>query len=86
MGAEFGPGAEEFEDEETGAQLREYNYVPVLDGKVLSSKNDDELKESLCEELGIDQAVLIEMNDGHSGRHIKRHSFTEIADYIEENL
>jgi hypothetical protein len=86
MGAEFGPGSEEQEDDDGQVILREFDYVPVLDGRILSSNEDEELKDSLCKELGIvDQSILIGMNDGTiSGSH--KHSFAEIADYIEKNL
>jgi hypothetical protein len=85
MGADFGPAAEA--DEEA---FSEYDYVPVIGGKVLSSGEDEELKSSVCEDLGIpDQFELIAMNDGHSGAGrpaVRKHTFAEIADHIEKNL
>jgi len=84
MGAEFGPGSEEFEDDEYGPFTREYDYVPVLKGRVLSNREDDKLSPSFCKEIGIpDQSILISMNDGR-GEPAK--SFAEIADYIDANL
>ncbi len=92
MGAEFGPASEEHEEDDGGMFLREFDYVPVLDGRVLSNNDDEELKDSFCKELGIVQSVLIKMNDGktepglQSDFGLRRYSFPEIADYIEKNL
>jgi hypothetical protein len=89
MGAEFGPGVEAG-DEESGAST--YDYVPVLNGRVLSSGEDQELKTSFCDEIGIpDQAPLIMRNDGMGSNpddpgYIPRHTFPQIADWIEQNL
>ena len=86
MGAEFGPGSEKHEDED-GATLLMFDHVPVLDGRVLSNNDDEKLKDSLCKELGIpDQSELISRNDGKKRLGIHKHSFAEIADYIEKNL
>ncbi len=86
MGAEFGPGATEYDDH--GQMVfQEFDHVPVLNGRVLSSGDDEELKKSLCVSIGIpDQSRLVQMNDGNTEHGIKQHSFAEIADYIEENL
>lgn len=34
----------------------------------------------------MDQKILAQMNDGDKERAVRRHSFAEIADYIEANL
>lgn len=90
VGAEFGPATEELEwDDEpyTGS----YDYVPTLGGRVLSDKEDQELRKSFCKEVGIsDQFVLIKMNDGEGNPGEEGYEpakpFNDIADYIEENL
>ena len=85
MGAEFGPGSQEFEDDEYGPFTSEYDYVPVLKGRVLSHADNEELSPSFCKEIGIpDQTILTSMNDGTATEPAK--SFAEIADYIEKNL
>jgi hypothetical protein len=88
MGAEFGD-ALDYDDEQISAS--HCAHVPHIGDRVLSSGEDQELKASVCKELGIpDQAILIQMNDGHQPHHnepeIPRRSFAEIADYIEQNL
>jgi hypothetical protein len=92
MGAEFGPGQEEKENEdEDGMYMDTYDYVPVLNGRVLSSNDDEELKDSFCKEIGIPhQFDLIELNDGRGKLGDDNYKapapFSEIADYIEKNL
>ena len=91
MGAEFGPGQEEKEEEDGGMYMSTYDYVPVLNGRILSNNDDEELKESFCKEVGIpSQFDLIELNDGRGNpgepNYKAPKSFSEIADYIEENL
>lgn len=59
-----------------------FDNVPVLDGDILSEKDDQELNTSFLRRVGLtdkDQKELIIMNDGGN-------SFGEIADYIEEHL
>jgi hypothetical protein len=85
IGAAFGPGSEEREDREYGPYTEEYDYVPVLNGRVISNHEDDELSPPFCKEIGIpDQGILIHMNDGSDDESPK--SFAEIADYIEREL
>lgn len=87
MGAEFGPAIEEGDDYPLSL-----DHVPVLNGRVLSNRDDEELKDTFCQEVGIpDQSELIMRNDGvgsdpRSAGYIPRHTFPEIADYIEANL
>jgi hypothetical protein len=92
MGAEFGPGQEEKENEDEGGMyIDTYDYVPVLNGRVLSKNEDEELKESFCKEVGIPtQFDLIELNDGRGKPGDDNYKapapFSEIADYIEKHL
>jgi hypothetical protein len=87
MGAEFGKATEYDEDVHN-----EYDYVPHIDGRVLSAGDDQELRPSVLSEVGLtldDQIKLVIMNDGteRAGEPpTQRHSFAEIADYIEKNL
>jgi hypothetical protein len=89
VGAKFGPATEEG-DGEFGSST--YDHVPGLNGRILSSNGDDELAESFCKDIGIpDQSVLIMRNDGvgsdpNAAGFIRRHTFPEIADYIESHL
>lgn len=85
MGAEFGDAVENDEGE-----WKTHDYVPHIGDRVLGE--DEELKPSVCKELGIpDQFELIKMNDGFgedpdSLGYVRQHSFNELADYIEKNL
>jgi hypothetical protein len=83
MGAEFGEAIEASDDDEYGPST--YDYVPHIGNKVLGC--DEELKDIICKDLGIpDQSQLIMRNDGNEGLGVRKHSFSEIADYIEKNL
>lgn len=91
MGAAFGPAHIEYETDD-GLAVCEATHVPVLNGEVLSSGEDNELSRSLERRLGINQNTLISMNDGsyldqpdHAG-FVRKHSFSEIADYIEQHI
>ena len=83
VGAKFGPSDTD--------EWRVYDYVPVLNGRMLSKKDAEELDAAFCSEVGIpNQTVLISMNDGtgtegQDGYEAPK-SFAEIADYIENNL
>lgn len=84
MGAEFGPATVQTNDEEFP---RTYNFVPHVGDKILSNGYSEELNDSLCLEIDMpDQTKLIQMNDGNIELGIDKHSFSEIADYIEKNL
>lgn len=90
MGAEFGE-AQEIGVEDEEPFFRSYDYVPVLGGRVISSRDDEELSGSFLKEVGIqDQSILIGMNDG-CGKPDEAHyeapqPFAVIADFIEKNL
>lgn len=87
MGAEFGPAVEHDKSDD---EWRSHDFVPHVGDRVLGQ--DEELKPSLCEELGIpDQFELIKMNDGYGedpdkDDYVRQSTFPEIADYIEKNL
>jgi hypothetical protein len=81
MGAEFGSVVEQRED----GEWTSHDYVPHIGEVVLGA--DEELRPALCKEIGIpDQYVLIQMNDGDAKEGIPKHSFSEIADFIEKQL
>jgi hypothetical protein len=87
-GAEF-TECEELGDDETGPLC--FSHVPVLAGRILSHRGDEELKSSVCEDFGIpDQSILIGLNDGKHAPNNPAHEppqpFAIIADYIEKNL
>lgn len=92
IGAEFGQGSEEQENEDEGGfYTAQFDYVPVLNGRVLSNNDDEELKESFCKEIGIpSQSDLIELNDGRGkpgdANYKPPQPFSAIADFIEKNL
>lgn len=90
VGAKFAEFTREADDSDFGAD--HFSNVPVLNDRLLSSGEDNELTGEWCEEIGLpDQGDLIELNDGvgadeNSPRFKRRHSFTEIADWIEANI
>lgn len=80
MGAEFGEVVDR-------SEYRTYDYVPHIGDKILSTGDDEELADSVLDEVGIrDQSKLIKMNDGNTGLGLQKQSFAEIADYIEKTL
>jgi hypothetical protein len=79
MGAEFGQVGEIYGPN--------YDHVPHIDGKLLSSGYDEELDSEVAQQVGIpDQSELVMRNDGNTKLGVPQHSFAEIADYIEKNL
>jgi hypothetical protein len=71
----------DFDDATDEEKFLEYDHVPVLNGRVLSHRDDEELEEAFCVEIGLpDQGTLIAMNDD------QEKSFAEIADYIEREI
>lgn len=82
VGAEFGEVTEEYDT---------HDNVPVLNGRILSASDVEELSAAFCKEVGIpDQDELIALNDGvgtpADENYKPSHSFAQIADYIEQNL
>lgn len=68
-------------------EQRYFSNVPVLNGDCLSAGEDQELGDVGMQVFGITpdvQKTLVEMNDGWEDT--RKHSFPEIADYIEKNL
>lgn len=91
IGAEFGTGVIVREDDEGGMRYDTYDHVPVLNDRVLSRNDDEELSASFCKEIGIpDQSVLVQLNDGKGNLgapdYVPGKPFSDIADYIEKNL
>lgn len=69
-----------------------YSNVPVLDGALIG-KDDEELTKQYRRKIGISEHEmkhLIKMNDGEGDAvlagYVPPKSFSEIADWIEENL
>jgi len=78
MGAEFGSVVND--------EGEEYDHVPHMGDRILSDGANEELNPVLARQLGIPQLELVRMNDGNLKAGIRKHSFAEIADYIEKNL
>lgn len=85
MGAEF----RQAEGANDDGDYYSLDHVPVLDGQVLSSADDEELSPRIEKQLGIDQKTLVILNDGHGREddpnYAKPVGFSEIADFIEKN-
>ncbi len=84
VGAEFGEATE-------GDFITTHDHVPVLNDRIISNGDAEELSEAFCKEVGIsDQGGLIVLNDGigmpGTEKYKPSHSFAQIADYIEQNL
>ena len=93
MGAEWKSvsGTVPDEDEEDGHRYYSYDHVPVLDDRLLSSNDDEELSNAFASEIGIeDQRQLVTLNDGRGKpgepNYKESQPFSVIADYIEKNL
>jgi len=89
-GAEFGPVKVDEGDDDGPTQ---YDYEATIDGYLISEPQSEEFKTEFTIKLGIpDQHELIARNDGHRlldpghPEHLHKHTFAEIADYIEANI
>lgn len=58
----------------------------AVPGNLAQPKSVFGLNSSHIQEIEDVEAYLVNMNDGNTQKNIKKHSFEEIADYIEKNL
>lgn len=58
----------------------------AVPGNLAQPKSVFGLNSSHIQEIEDVEVYLVNMNDGHTQKNIKKHSFEEIADYIEKNL